>query len=119
MGAFSLIVVINLLNSFNGAIKDKATKESLCYGFVEYNKEEDAQKALDELNNFPIEDKYLKIQFARRSNAQARKGGTRIFVSKLPADVTEEKLHELFGEFGEVTEVQLPLKTDGTAKGYA
>ncbi|XP_075245078.1 ELAV-like protein 1 [Convolutriloba macropyga] len=100
-------------------IKDRNTRESLCYGFVEFVKEEDAQKAMEELNNYQVEDKYLKLQFARRNNFQAKKGGTRIFVSKLPSEVTEEKLQELFGEFGEVNEVQLPLKNDGTAKGYA
>ena len=49
-------------------IKNRTTKESMCYGFVEFLKEEDAQRAVDELNNYPIEDKFLKLQFARRNN---------------------------------------------------
>jgi len=46
-------------------------------------------------------------------------GGERLFVSNLPKHVAEQELLQIFGPFGQVTELQLLRRADGSSKGSA
>ena len=46
-------------------------------------------------------------------------GGERLFVSNLPKHVAEQELLHIFGPFGQVTELQLLRRADGSSKGSA
>lgn len=46
-------------------MKDKFSGRSKGFGFVNYETEEDAKKAVDALNNYEAEGRPLKIDFAR------------------------------------------------------
>ena len=48
--------------------KNKETKLSLGYGFVKYKREEDAMKAVQQLNGRTIQNKRIKVSFARPSS---------------------------------------------------
>ena len=48
--------------------RNKETKLSLGYGFVNYRKPQDAQKAVNQLNGRPIQNKQIKVSFARPSS---------------------------------------------------
>ena len=62
-----LFAQIGPIRSHN-IIKNKTTKESLGYGFVDFRKEEDAERALSELHSSEINGKILKIQYARKNH---------------------------------------------------
>ena len=51
--------------------------------------------------------------------AQVPGGGERLFVSNLPKHVAEQELLHIFGPFGQVTELQLLRRADGSSKGSA
>ena len=51
--------------------------------------------------------------------AQVPGGGERLFVSNLPKHVAEQELLQIFGPFGQVTELQLLRRADGSSKGSA
>jgi len=46
-------------------IKDHKTGDSLCYGFVEYGKQEEAELAYAKMNNILIDDRRIKVDFSQ------------------------------------------------------
>jgi hypothetical protein len=77
-------------------ICSKTTNESLTYGFVMFEREEDATRAVQELNGFYIFGKQLKVSIARPRDGGGK--GCKLHVSKLPAHFTWEMVNSLFAQ---------------------
>ncbi|CAH2241608.1 ELAV-like protein 1-B [Pararge aegeria] len=77
------------------------------YGFVEYEKHEDAEKARAAFNGLLMQGKTLKVSFAllNPENKASHKPDTEsnLYISNLPPDMTLERLNALFGPFGHIT----------------
>lgn len=77
------------------------------YGFVEYEKHEDAEKARAAFNGLLMQGKTLKVSFAllNPENKVSHKPDTEsnLYISNLPPDMTLERLNVLFGPFGNIT----------------
>lgn len=77
------------------------------YGFVEYEKHEDAEKARAAFNGLLMQGKTLKVSFAllNPENKVSHKPDTEsnLYISNLPPDMTLERLNALFGQFGVIT----------------
>ncbi|XP_023941662.2 ELAV-like protein 1-B isoform X1 [Bicyclus anynana] len=77
------------------------------YGFVEYEKHEDAEKARNAFNGLLMQGKTLKVSFAllNPENKASHKPDTEsnLYISNLPPDMTLERLNALFGQFGHIT----------------
>ncbi|KAI5642881.1 hypothetical protein NE865_05179 [Phthorimaea operculella] len=77
------------------------------YGFVEYEKHEDAEKARAAFNGLLMQGKTLKVSFAllNPENKVSHKPDTEsnLYISNLPPDMTLERLNALFGPFGNIT----------------
>lgn len=77
------------------------------YGFVEYEKHEDAEKARAAFNGLLMQGKTLKVSFAllNPENKVSHKPDTEsnLYISNLPPDMTLERLNALFGQFGNIT----------------
>ncbi|VVC93397.1 ELAV-like protein 1 [Leptidea sinapis] len=77
------------------------------YGFVEYEKHEDAEKARAAFNGLLMQGKTLKVSFAllNPENKSNHKPDTEsnLYISNLPPDMTLERLNTLFSEFGNIT----------------
>ncbi|XP_032518202.1 ELAV-like protein 1 isoform X1 [Danaus plexippus] len=77
------------------------------YGFVEYEKHEDAEKARAAFNGLLMQGKTLKVSFAllNPENKVSHKPDTEsnLYISNLPPDMTLERLNMLFGQFGNIT----------------
>lgn len=54
-------------------IKDRETGRSKGFGFVEYAKAEDAERAIKELNGFNLEDRPLSVLEARPQEERPRR----------------------------------------------
>eukprot|EP00966_Prymnesium_polylepis_P240761 5567757-Prymnesium_polylepis.1 len=52
-------------------------------------------------------------------SAEGTAVGERLYVSSLPRTVTEHELQRMFAPFGQLTEVQVHRRSDGTSKGSA
>merc|ERR1712241_1470679 len=63
-------------------IRDKVTGQSLGYGFVNYQRQEDAAKAIQTLNGLRLQNKTIKVSFARPSSEAIK--GANLYVSGLP-----------------------------------
>lgn len=70
------------------------------YGFVHMSEEDDAKKAVAELNKHKLHGFSMTVQFATTRVRNA----TKIHVGNLPEGVTALKIRELFQEYGKVLE---------------
>lgn len=81
-------------------IRDKVTGQSLGYGFVNYVRPEDADKAINTLNGLRLQNKTIKVSFARPSSEAIK--GANLYVSGLPKAMTQQELEALFTPFGRI-----------------
>ncbi|XP_039298131.1 ELAV-like protein 3 isoform X1 [Nilaparvata lugens] len=82
-------------------IRDKVTGgQSLGYGFVNYHRPEDAEKAINTLNGLRLQNKTIKVSFARPSSEAIK--GANLYVSGLPKNMAQQDLENLFSPYGRI-----------------
>merc|ERR1711953_578048 len=81
-------------------IRDKVTGQSLGYGFVNYHRIEDASKAIQTLNGLRLQNKTIKVSFARPSSEAIK--GANLYVCGLPKHMTQPDLERLFASCGNI-----------------
>lgn len=106
------------------------------FGFVSFTDADDASKALEECRKLKLNDRLLKIDFAKPrvrgedkeakaekkpSNAPVvEKRRPRLIIRNLPWSVRDPKqLEKIFAKFGNVTDVVIPRGENGKMKGFA
>jgi len=84
-------------------IRDKvtgATGQSLGYGFVNYLRTDDAERAISQLNGLRLQNKTIKVSYARPSSEAIK--GANLYVSGLPKSMTQQDLENMFRQFGSI-----------------
>lgn len=81
---------------------DPQSGTSLGYGFVRFEKPEEAQLAIDNLSRKKIEDRTLLCKLSNFSGKSVK-----VSVTPIPNQFTEESLKELFEVFGEIIECKI------------
>jgi len=81
-------------------IRDKVTGQSLGYGFVNYQRQEDAAKAIQTLNGLRLQNKTIKVSFARPSSEAIK--GANLYVSGLPKHMAQPDLERMFASCGAI-----------------
>jgi ELAV like protein 2/3/4 len=81
-------------------IRDKATGQSLSYGFVNYKRAEDAARAVHCLNGLRLQNKTIKVSIARPSSETIK--GANLYISGLPKSMTQLDLEHLFNKCGHI-----------------
>ncbi|KAJ6774010.1 RNA BINDING PROTEIN [Salix purpurea] len=85
--------------------------QSKGYGFVQFENEEAAQSAIDRLNE-------LKARFEQERNSRYEKlKAANLYLKNLDEKIDDEKLKELFSEFGSITSCKVMLDQQGLSKG--
>lgn len=98
---------------------------SLGHGFVHFETPEAAQAAIDQVNGKLLEGR--KVYVGKFLNKREREAAghtskifTNVYVKNLDESVcNEDKLRDLFAEFGEITSVYIALNDDGKPRGFA
>ncbi|XP_054633033.1 RNA-binding protein 28 [Dunckerocampus dactyliophorus] len=125
-------------------VKDKGVAKCRGFGYVIYAMEEDAQRALKEINDY--DGKKLLISVAKKKLKNTKKTATkdaepppppkketgeksqnlkkhnlkaRLIIRNLSFKCSEDDLKQVFAEFGSVLETKIPLKPDGKMRGFA
>jgi multiple RNA-binding domain-containing protein 1 len=102
------------------------------YGFVEFESEKSASKALRNLNNSVLDGHSLKLSESKTSVQVAKKrqrneeveedkeqdDRTKITVKNLAFEATAEELRNIFKNFGDVKNVRIPSKASGGHRGF-
>ena len=102
----------------------KPSGESKGFAFIEFEKYDDAQKALKRDNEL-LEGRpmYISVCDAERKTPvfkfETGLEKNKLFVSSLDPSVTRQELQEIFGKFGKLTEVRIPTYRNGHTKGIA
>lgn len=96
-------------------IRDRATGYSYGFGFIDYTKDEDAEKAIQTLNGLQLQNKRIKVALARHGESIK---GANLYVRNIPREMTADDLEMLFAQHGRI--VQCRILTDqitGKSKG--
>lgn len=103
-------------------IRDKVTVfpdhilngQSLGYAFVNYHRPEDAEKAVNTLNGLRLQNKIIKVSYARPSSDAIK--GANLYVSGLPKHMTQQELENLFNPYGRI--ISSRILQDNVAVGH-
>lgn len=101
-------------------VTDRRTGNSHGYGFVEYYTKEDAIQAIEKYNGFRIEQKKLKVSYAKLKSTSsnehdqhekpARSASSKnpnLYITELPDDFDERMLERLFSKHGEIVKTKI------------
>ncbi|KAF8093373.1 hypothetical protein N665_0383s0005 [Sinapis alba] len=96
--------------------------QSKGYGFVQYETDESAQKAMAQLNGMLLNDKQVYVgPFLRRQERDSTSNITKftnVYVKNLAESTTDDDLKNTFGEFGTITSAVVMKDGDGKSKGF-
>ncbi|XP_024943242.1 sex-lethal homolog isoform X3 [Cephus cinctus] len=94
------------------------TGYSYGFGFVNYAKAEDAETAINTLNGLQVQNKRLKVSFARPSGEEIKE--TNLYVTNLPRNITESQIDDIFSKYGNIVQKNiLKDKLTGLPRGVA
>ncbi|CAN6554894.1 unnamed protein product [Malus baccata var. baccata] len=96
--------------------------QSKGYGFVQFDNEEAAQKAIEKLNGMLLNDKQVYVgPFLRKQERDSTADKSRfnnVYVKNLSESTTEEDLKKVFSEFGITTSEVVMRDGDGKSKCF-
>ncbi|XP_042213817.1 sex-lethal homolog isoform X6 [Homarus americanus] len=102
---YKIFVVVGPIKNCR-IMKDlKQTGYSFGFGFVEYQKPEDAAKAILQLNNLPVQHKRIKVSYARPPGEDIKE--TNLYIQNIPRSYTLDQLEELFAVYGQIVQKNL------------
>jgi len=109
-------------NILSCKVATDSSGQSKGYGFVQFDNEESAQKAIEKLNGMLLNDKQVYVgPFLRK---QEREGAidkakfNNVFVKNLAESTTDDELKVIFGEFGTITSAVVMRDGDGKSKCF-
>lgn len=111
-----------------------AEGKSRGFGFVNFSKAEEAQEAVKALNEKELDGKTVYVGRAQKKSERmailtrmfeerkkeriAKYQGLNLYVKYLPDDVDDQKLRELFSEFGTITSAKVMTDEKGTSRSF-
>lgn len=94
------------------------------YGFVHFESEEAASKAIEKVNGMLLNDKKVYVgKFIPRSEREKELGErakqfTNIYVKSFGSNMQDEKFYDMFSKFGQITSSVVMRNIDGSSKGF-
>ncbi|KAF9608300.1 hypothetical protein IFM89_008585 [Coptis chinensis] len=115
-------------------MKDVKSGKSKGFGFVKFEKSDNAAFAIEKMNGYSHNDKVwyvglakskterkaeLKSKFEQESSGKVDKlQGANLYLKNLDDDFSDEKLKELFSQFGTITSHTIKRDMQGQSMGY-
>jgi polyadenylate-binding protein len=103
--------------------RDAATRKSLGYAYVNFQRPEDADNALENKNYERIRGRPCRIMRSQRDPTKRKSQAGNVFVKPLNEDVDAKILYDTFSVVGAIESVKVPYKDDSLggalkARGY-
>ncbi|KAG2403102.1 Polyadenylate-binding protein [Vigna angularis] len=93
------------------------------YGFVQFESEESANSAIENLNGSTVRDKQIYVgKFVRKGDRIVPGNDskyTNLYIKNLDSDITEALLQEKFSTFGKIISLAIAKDDNGLSKGFA
>lgn len=96
-------------------IRDKVTKASLGYAFINYEQPKYAKQAISTLHGMKLTNKTIKVSYARPSSNEIKNAN--LYVSGLPLSCNEVDLRLLFSRYGVIITSKVLLEENGQSRG--
>uniref|UniRef100_A0A8C8DVF0 Polyadenylate-binding protein n=1 Tax=Oryzias sinensis TaxID=183150 RepID=A0A8C8DVF0_9TELE len=94
------------------------------YGFVHFETHEAAERAIEKMNGMLLNDRKVFVgRFKSRKEREAELGArarefTNVYIKNFGEDMDDEKLKELFGNYGPALSVRVMTDDTGKSKGF-
>lgn len=94
------------------------------YGFVHFETEESAQKAIEKVNGMLLEGKKVYVGKFQPRTARLREMGetarrfTNVYIKNFADELDKEALEKLFSKYGKITSAAVMTDADGKSKGF-
>lgn len=98
--------------------RDAVTKKSLGYAYVNYHKQDDGEKAIEDLNYSLIEGRPCRIMWSQRDPSLRRNGDGNIFIKNLHPAIDNKALHDTFSAFGKILSCKVATDDMGMSKCF-
>ncbi|KAJ3326012.1 hypothetical protein HDV06_002397 [Boothiomyces sp. JEL0866] len=110
--------------------KQPGIKQSMGFGFLEFNTKEEAMECIKTMQKFNLDGHELQLKFSNAvgkastnrkrnaTNAEEREPSTKLLVRNLPFEATKKDLKQLFSSCGTLKTVRIPRKFDGQHRGF-
>ncbi|KAG4401999.1 hypothetical protein GLYMA_02G103900v4 [Glycine max] len=109
-------------NILSCKVATDSSGQSKGYGFVQFDNEESAQKAIEKLNGMLLNDKQVYVgPFLRKQERESTADKAKfnnVFVKNLSESTTDDELKNVFGEFGTITSAVVMRDGDGKSKCF-
>lgn len=116
-GLFDVFSVFGNILSCKVATDENGNSKG--YGYVHFETAEAAQEAIQKINGMLLDDQEVVIgQFLRRQDRASQNDWTNLYVKQFPEYWTQEKLTEVFGAFGPLASVFVPIDSEGKSKCF-
>ncbi|KAK9875010.1 hypothetical protein WA026_005820 [Henosepilachna vigintioctopunctata] len=98
--------------------RDSRTKQSLGYGYVNFNQLADAERALDTMNFDLLKGKPIRIMWCQRDPSLRKSGIGNVFIKNLDKNIDNKAMYDTFSAFGNILSCKVALDDNGMSKGY-
>ncbi|XP_018414794.1 PREDICTED: polyadenylate-binding protein 1 [Nanorana parkeri] len=94
------------------------------YGFVHFETQEAAERAIDKMNGMLLNDRKVFVgRFKSRKEREAELGArakefTNVYIKNFGEDMDDERLKEMFGKYGPALSVKVMTDDGGKSKGF-
>eukprot|EP00963_Diacronema_lutheri_P014249 scaffold2858_cov659-Pavlova_lutheri.AAC.220 len=97
------------------------------YGFLEYATQEDAARAIKEMQGTVLDGHKLELHFSAKGREEGMSGNRskvslnspKIIIRNLAFEANKKELYQLLTPFSQVKSIRLPKKFDGGHRGFA
>ncbi|GIY45973.1 polyadenylate-binding protein 1 [Caerostris darwini] len=97
--------------------KDVSTGQSLGYGYVNFERKEDAEKALSITNYELINGRVIRLMWAKRNINKANMAAN-LFIKNLDLDIDDKKMFDIFANYGNIGSLKVATDDSGKSKGF-
>ncbi|CAE7699742.1 pab1 [Symbiodinium pilosum] len=98
--------------------RDKITKKSLGYGYVNFHNVKDAETALDSLSYTSIHGRSCRLMWSQKDAGQRKANNSNVYVANLDKNIDNKALHDTFSVFGEIRSCKVAADLMGNSYGY-